>query len=65
MSRFKKSQYRTEKAVHEKPFEQQQERCEGQMGMCGSKKVMPCGRCQKPFCGPCSDYHVSVCRGMR
>lgn len=65
MSRFRKSEYRAEKRDAEKPFEQQQDRCEGSMGMCGSNDVAACLRCGKPYCAVCAVAHLGFCRGMR
>lgn len=65
MSRYKKSEYRAEKRDAEKPFQQQQERCEGYRGMCKTKAVIPCSRCWKPYCAEHLADHQSLCRGMR
>jgi len=65
MSRFRPSEYRTEKRQREKPFEQQTERCEGGLGLCTMKHVAQCPFCQKPHCINHYGEHHKRCRGMR
>lgn len=65
MSRFKKSEYTTEKRNREKGFAQQEKKCEGHMGLCTQKKVMPCSNCRRPFCSEHLAGHQARCLGMK
>jgi len=65
VSRFRKSEYTTEKRNREKSFTQQQKTCEGNMGLCQSKKVTPCQGCARPFCAKDLASHQTRCLGMK
>ena len=64
MSRFRKSEYVTEKRARpvEKPVVFKT--CQGDMGMCKVKKdLLPCEKCKKPYCAEHAKDHPRWCLG--
>ncbi len=66
MSRFKKSEYITEKRSRPVDKLETFKRCQGDMGMCKQKKnLVPCEKCLKPYCAEHAKDHPKYCLGVQ
>lgn len=63
MSRFRKSEYRTEKRSNPMEKAVVLKICQGDMGLCHNKNVVACSKCSRPYCEEHAKDHPKYCLG--